>query len=241
MNDLEEQGIYDGPSKEVQIQKIFSEIAPRYDLLNHLLSANIDKVWRKKAIGHLGWEVCRSGCYLDSCAGTFDLGLELVKEDDFSGAVVAGDFALPMLKRGLPKITSQILPVCGDALRMPFPNEIFDGAMVGFGIRNLSDLDTGFVELARLLRPGAKLVILEFSVPPNWILRKLYHFYFHNILPVIGRMLSGHTWAYTYLPESVKDFPEPQELSESLLQAGFQEVDWKYLTGGVVTIHIAVR
>ena len=124
---------------------------------------------------------------------------------------------------------------------MPFPNEIFDGAMVGFGIRNLSDLDTGFAELARLLRPGAKLVILEFSVPPNWILRKLYHFYFHNILPVIGRMLSGHTWAYTYLPESVKDFPEPQELSESLLQAGFQEVDWKYLTGGVVTIHVAVR
>ena len=241
MNDLEYQGIYDGPSKEVQIQKIFSEIAPRYDLLNHLLSANIDKVWRKKAIGYLGWEVCQSGCYLDSCAGTFDLGLELVKEDDFSGAVVAGDFALPMLKRGLPKITSQILPVCGDALRMPFPNEIFDGAMVGFGIRNLSDLDTGFAELARVLRPGAKLVILEFSVPPNWILRKLYHFYFHNILPVIGRMLSGHTWAYTYLPESVKDFPEPQELSESLLQAGFQEVDWKYLTGGVVTIHVAVR
>ncbi len=241
MNDLDTKSVCDGPSKEVQVQKIFSEIAPRYDLLNHLLSVNIDKFWRKKAIGHLGWEGNRSGYYLDSCAGTFDLGLELAKKDDFTGVIVSSDFALPMLKQGLRKIPPQVLPVCGDALRMPFSDRTFDGAIVGFGIRNLSDLNIGFDELSRVLRPGARLVILEFSVPPNWILRKLYHFYFHNILPVIGRILSGHTWAYTYLPESVKDFPSPEELGRKLLHAGFEKVDWKFLTGGVVTIHVAVR
>jgi|TARA_B110000116_G_C16800129_1_gene569733 demethylmenaquinone methyltransferase/2-methoxy-6-polyprenyl-1,4-benzoquinol methylase len=241
MNVSANRKIPDGPDKEVQVQTIFSEIAPRYDLLNHLLSLNIDRIWRKKAIRALEWESKSTGRYLDSCAGTFDLGLELVKQRAFAGVVVSSDFALPMLKRGLHKITSEIFPVCGDALRMPFPPGSFDGAMVGFGIRNLANLETGFRDLARVLRPGGKLVILEFSVPPNWILRKLYHFYFHNVLPIVGRILSGHAWAYTYLPESVRDFPGPQELSKKLLKAGFKEVTWRFITGGVVTIHVAVR
>jgi demethylmenaquinone methyltransferase/2-methoxy-6-polyprenyl-1,4-benzoquinol methylase len=241
MNSIDNKKFSGEPGKEVQVQKIFSEIAPRYDLLNHLLSVNIDKIWRKKAIHSLEWRENSSGRYLDSCAGTFDLGLELVKQDAFSGVVVSSDFALPMLKQGLNKITANIFPVCGDALMMPFPSGSFDGAMVGFGIRNLADLGTGFRELARVLRPGSRLVILEFSVPRNWVLRKCYHFYFHNILPVVGRILSGHAWAYTYLPESVKDFPDPQKISKKLLNAGFKEVTWRFLTGGVVTVHVAVR
>ena len=117
----------------------------------------------------------------------------------------------------------------------------FDGATVGFGMRNLADLRAGFSAFARVLRPGARLVILEFTEPPNRVLRALYHFYFHHILPVVGRIVSGHPWAYTYLPESVKEFPGPEELAVLLAEAGFGNVEWRLVTGGIAAIHVAVR
>ena len=227
-----------GADRERQVQQIFSEIAPRYDLLNHVLSLNIDRSWRRKAVDRLEWEAAPEGTYLDACAGTFDLALELAGRGRFAGRVVASDFAHPMLVTGTSKIEgAPIRPVCGDSLRLPFGDDVFDGATVGFGVRNLARLETGLAEFRRVVRPGRRLVVLEFTVPPNPIVRAGYLFYFHNILPLVGRVVSGHPWAYTYLPESVKEFPGPADLGALFESVGFRDVGWKLLSGGIAAIH----
>jgi demethylmenaquinone methyltransferase/2-methoxy-6-polyprenyl-1,4-benzoquinol methylase len=227
-----------GTERERQVQRIFSEIAPRYDLLNHVLSLNIDRTWRRKAVARLGWETAPGGRYLDACSGTFDLALELERREDFRGSVVASDFAHPMLVQGGRKIAgSSIRPVCGDSLGLPFPDDAFDGATVGFGVRNLSDLRRGLAEFRRVIRPGRRLVILEFTTPPNAVVRAGYMFYFRRILPVVGRIVSGHPWAYTYLPESVKEFPGPKELGALMESVGFSDVGYQLVTGGIAAIH----
>jgi demethylmenaquinone methyltransferase/2-methoxy-6-polyprenyl-1,4-benzoquinol methylase len=227
-----------GADREKQVQQIFSEIAPRYDLLNHVLSLNIDRSWRRKAVRRLEWKSRPEGTYLDACAGTFDLALELAGQPGFRGRVVASDFAYPMLVTGLPKIeAAPVRSVCGDSLRLPFQDGSFDGATVGFGVRNLSKLDTGLRELRRVLKPGRRLVVLEFTVPPNAVMRAAYLFYFHHVLPRVGRIVSGHPWAYTYLPNSVKEFPGPEDLGALFRSAGFTDVGWKLVSGGIAAIH----
>lgn len=227
-----------GADRERQVQQIFSEIAPRYDLLNHVLSLNIDRSWRRKAIDILEWEDRPGGTYLDACAGTYDLALELADRASFSGSVVASDFAQPMLAEGLKKISAAaVRPVCGDSLDLPFADDAFDGATVGFGVRNLARLEQGLTEFRRVLKPGRRLVVLEFTVPPNPVMRAGYHMYFHHVLPIVGRIVSGHPWAYTYLPESVKEFPGPKELSELFDAVGFEETGWKLVSGGIAAIH----
>ncbi len=228
----------EGADRAKQVRQIFSEIAPRYDLLNHVLSLNIDRSWRKRAVQRLGWEDAPDGTYLDACAGTFDLALELAGRKGFEGRVVASDFAHPMLVHGAPKIDgSPVSSVCGDALRLPFPDASFDGATVGFGARNLSDLRAGLTELRRVLKRGRRLVVLDFTIPPNPLVRAGYLFYFHNVLPIVGRLVSGHPWAYTYLPRSVKDFPGPSELGSLFEKLGFGDVGWDLLSGGIAAIH----
>ncbi len=227
-----------GAERERQVQRIFSEIAPRYDMLNHVLSLNIDRSWRRKAVANLGWEAAPEGRFLDACAGTFDLALELERKEGFRGSVVASDFAHPMLVQGGRKIAgAAIRPVCGDSLELPFPDDVFDGATVGFGVRNLSDLAKGLSEFRRVLKPGKRLVILEFTTPPNALVRAGYLFYFRRILPVVGRVVSGHPWAYTYLPESVKEFPGPNELGALMESVGFEDVGYRLVTGGIAAIH----
>lgn len=231
-----------GPDRERQVRRIFSEIAPRYDLLNHVLSLNVDRRWRRRAVDLLGWERRPRGRFLDACAGTYDLALELSGREGFEGEVVAADFALPMLVEGLEKLPEAgVSPVCGDTLRLPFPDASFEGITVGFGVRNLADLSRGFAELQRVLRPGGNLVILEFTVPPNPLLRGLYLFYFTRILPLVGRIVSGHPWAYTYLPESVREFPGPDELAALLEEAGFARVVQELVTGGIAALHVAEK
>jgi demethylmenaquinone methyltransferase/2-methoxy-6-polyprenyl-1,4-benzoquinol methylase len=231
-----------GTDREEQVQRIFSEIAPRYDLLNHVLSLNIDRAWRRKAVDRLGWERAPGGVFLDACAGTFDLSLELASRSGFGGRVVASDFAQPMLVKGTPKLEGvAVSAVCGDSLRLPFPDAAFDGATVGFGVRNLSDLARGLSELRRVLRPGARLVVLEFTTPPNAFVRAGYLFYFHRVLPVVGRLVSGHPWAYTYLPESVKEFPGPTALEGLFREVGFAGTGYQLLTFGIAAIHWGVK
>ena len=228
----------EGADRERQVRQIFSEIAPRYDLLNHVLSLNIDRSWRRKAVDRLLWDRAPRGTFLDACAGTFDLALELAGRRGFDGSVVASDFAHPMLVQGAPKVEgAPIRPVCGDSLRLPFADGSFDGVTVGFGVRNLAELGAGLAEFRRVLAPGRRLVVLEFTVPPNPIVRAGYLFYFHNVLPVVGRIVSGHPWAYTYLPESVKHFPGPKELGALLEDAGFHDLGWQLVSGGIAAIH----
>jgi len=229
-----------GVRREHQVRQIFSEIAPRYDLLNHVLSLNIDRRWRRRAVSELGIDRAPEGCYLDACSGTFDLAIELTRFAGFRGEVVATDFALPMLSEGQSKLAGlPVRPACADTLRLPFRDESFDGAIVGFGVRNLSDLDAGFGEFRRVLRTGSRLVILEFTVPPNRVVRAGYMLYFTRILPLIGRAVSGHPWAYTYLPASVHEHPGPSQLADKLRAAGFQSARWSLVTLGIAAIHVA--
>jgi demethylmenaquinone methyltransferase/2-methoxy-6-polyprenyl-1,4-benzoquinol methylase len=216
------------------VREMFSAIAPRYDLLNHLLSLNIDRSWRRRAVDRLGWHSRPDGRYLDVCAGTLDLAIELARRPGFTGHVLAVDFSQPMLRKGIPKIARlAVAPACADALRLPAASDSFDGAMAAFGIRNLADVDAGLRELKRALRPGARLVILDFAMPKRRSLRWLYRFYFTRLLPLAGRIISKHSYAYTYLPESVLRFAEPEEFAALLTGAGYEDVGWELLSGGV--------
>jgi demethylmenaquinone methyltransferase/2-methoxy-6-polyprenyl-1,4-benzoquinol methylase len=154
--------------------------------------------------------------------------------------VVGADFVVPMLKLGRDK--ARLLSAVGaDALELPFADGEFEGCTVGFGVRNLASLDDGLREAARVLKPGARLVVLEFSTPRRWPVRMAYLFYFMHVLPWIGRMVSKHKTAYSYLPASVRDFPDPDALAERFRQAGFRDVDYQPVTFGIAVIHWGVR
>lgn len=226
------------PIKRSYVQRIFSEIAPRYDLLNSLLSLGVDRWWRRTAIRRLGWERAPGGMYLDLCAGTLDVGAALVRARGFTGSVVGADFAEPMLRAGRGKASrSTLWPVVADALSLPLADASCAGAIVAFGIRNVADLDASLAEVRRVLEPGGRFVILELSTPPQRIVRALYLFYFHHILPRLGALISGHPTAYGYLPASVMNFPEGAELAERMRAAGFGQVSWNRLALGIAAIH----
>lgn len=228
-----------GEGKREYVQQIFSEIAPRYDLLNHLLSFNIDKGWRRRALAALDWRAHPAGRYLDLCAGTLDVGAALVHEAGFAGTVIGADFAVPMLRHGAGKAPrDRLAPVGADALALPLANDSIDGAIVAFGIRNVANLEAGLREVRRVLKPGARFVILEFSTPRSRVVRAGYHAYFHHLLPIIGRLVSGHRTAYRYLPASVAHFPTEERLADAMRSAGFAHVRFERLTLGVAAIHV---
>lgn len=231
-----------GAEKRAYVRQIFSEIAPRYDFLNHVLSLNIDRIWRRKAIAELALERDPEGTYLDLCAGTMDISVMIGRAKNFRGAVVSADFAEPMLKEGRHKIGhAKISPVAADAVELPFPSESMSGAIVAFGIRNVAGLDAALTEVRRVLAPGARFVILEFSRPDSTVLNALYQQYFKRILPAIGSFISGHPTAYRYLPDSVSNFPTREDLAGRMRSAGFSKVSWRPLTFGVAAIHRGER
>jgi demethylmenaquinone methyltransferase/2-methoxy-6-polyprenyl-1,4-benzoquinol methylase len=222
-----------------RVREMFGGIARRYDLLNHLLSANLDRSWRRAAARRLP-EGGR-GRVLDLCGGTGDLSVELVRRDR-ARLVVCCDFAHPMLvlarrkfaKKGL---ADRCLVLEGDGLRLPFADGAFDAVTIAFGIRNLDGLDSGLREMLRVLRPEGRLVVLEFSRPSGRLFSRLYSFYLNRLLPRMGDGLTGGGGAYGYLSRTIADFPEPALLAGRIREAGFAACEWTPLTGGIVSIH----
>lgn len=234
----------EGPDKSPQrISGMFDSIAPRYDLLNHVLSAGLDRRWRNQAIDALG--VPPGARVLDLCTGTADLALAATAR--IPGARVLGvDFSGEMLRRGLMKVrrgteADAIQLVRGDASRVPAAGGSVDAVTIGFGIRNVAEPGEALLEIARVLRPGGRLAILEFGEPRIPGVRTLYRWYFRYLLPLIGRLVSKHQSAYSYLPASVGAFPPPAEFARRLTAAGFSHVEAVPLTFGIVYLYVASR
>ncbi|MER3555108.1 MAG: bifunctional demethylmenaquinone methyltransferase/2-methoxy-6-polyprenyl-1,4-benzoquinol methylase UbiE [Meiothermus sp.] len=227
------------PSQEKakRVQQMFSEIAPRYDLLNRVLSAGVDRSWRAAAVAAALEK--RPKRILDLATGTGDIAL-LLKKLAPEAEVVGGDFAPPMLELARQKASKaglEINFVEADALALPFPEERFDAITIAFGFRNFADYDQALRELYRVLAPGGRLAILEFPPPPSGGLGALYRLYFTKVLPLVGGLVSGNAAAYRYLPESVERFPEPEMLGTMMGSAGFRS-QYKLLTGGIAALHL---
>ncbi len=228
-----------GPGgKAARVRSMFAEIAPSYDFLNHALSLNIDKRWRRFVIKKVADRLLRPGATaLDLCCGTAELSLEL-------GALVPTmgiDFCHPMLELGMKKVRRAGLPIDlveGDALNVPFGDSVFDVVTVAFGLRNVDDAKAGLREIHRLLKPGGRGAVLEFSRPKTPVFRDLFHFYFTRLLPRIGNAISGSRFAYQYLPESVQAFPDQEGLASLMRAVGFSEVRYYNLFAGVACLHL---
>ena len=214
------------------VRGMFDGIAPVYDVMNRLMTAGLDRRWRRLAVSEVVWPGDR---VLDACCGTGDLAVAAERR---GGRVVGLDFSEPMLERARRK-SGTIEWVRGDALALPFADREFDAATVGFGVRNLEDLEAGLRELNRVLRPGGQVAVLEVTRPTG-VLRPFFRLWFDVLVPVAGRVLPGGK-AYTYLPASVRRFPGPQDLSALLGHAGFEDVRYRLLGGGIVALHVARR
>ena len=232
-----------------RIAAMFDAIAPRYDLLNHVLSAGIDRRWRRRMIASL--QLTGRETLIDVCTGTADVALEARRgaaagRREVAGRVLGVDFAAAMLVLGLRKVRdaaegAHIMLVRGDATRIPAPDAAADAATVAFGVRNVQQTDVACAELARVLRRGGRLAILEFGAPRIPGVRALYRWYFRHVLPLVGKVMSGHPGAYSYLPASVGTFPPPNEFVELLRKAGFVDVRADPLTAGVVYLYTGER
>ena len=226
-----------------RIAGMFDAIAPRYDLLNHVLSAGLDRRWRDQAVDALA--LGPNARVLDLCTGTADLAIATVRRA--TGATVVGvDFAGEMLRLGLAKIRrggldGTIRLVRGDAAHIPLADATCDAVTIGFGIRNVAEPHRALAEIARVLRPGGRLAILEFGQPRIPGIRTLYDWYFRYLLPLVGRMVSKHQSAYSYLPASVGTFPSPPEFSRTIAAANFSQVRAVPLTFGIVYMYVAQR
>ncbi len=224
-------------AKAQAIQKMFSEIAPRYDLLNRVLSAGVDRSWRVAAVKAALEN--NPGRILDLATGTGDIAL-LLKKASPQAEVIGGDFAPPMLelaRQKAQKVGLNIPFIEADALRLPFPDNHFDAVTIAFGFRNFADYTKALAELHRVIAPGGRLCILEFPPPPKSGLGVLYRFYFTRVLPLIGGLVSGSASAYRYLPESVERFPDPSTLATMMGLAGFN-TRYQLFTGGITALHI---
>lgn len=229
--------------KKVFVKEKFSAISHKYDFLNSVLSFQIDRYWRWVTIREL--KQFPDGAVLDLCAGTLPLSLELTRQAP-ERQVFAIDFCEDMLRAGVKTLPSdnrreRIFPVCGDGEKIPAHDESFWGITVAFGVRNLGNTQDGLEEMHRVLKPGGKLLILEFSRPTNSIVKPVYNFYLNKVLPKIAGVVSGDKEAYEYLASSIAAFYKPEELMDMMKKVGFRSVHCRPLTFGVVTVYIGVK
>ena len=211
------------------VRSMFDRISPVYDAMNRTMTVGLDQRWRRAAVAAV---VQPGDRVLDACCGTGDLA---GAAQEVGGTVTGLDFSERMLERARRK-SGQVEWVQGDALALPFSDGSFDAATVGFGVRNLDELEGGLVELRRVLRPGGRLAILEIT-KPSGLLAPFYRLWFDGFVPLLGKLLPGGS-AYTYLPASVRRFPGPDELAALLRGAGFEDVRWRTFAGGIVALHI---
>ncbi len=234
-------------AKEVEhsqaVKAMFSGIAPRYDLLNHVLSLNIDRRWRRKVKKELQTVLDDpNAVVLDVACGTGDLSVELQKGS--TASVIGTDFCRPMLAVAAEKNAGAGLAIPyveADAMRLPCADASFDAVTIAFGLRNLPNFENGLMELLRVLKPGGRLVVLECSHPPVPVFREAYEFYFNTLLPRIGGLVSGSRSAYQYLPSSVSKFPDQRALAALMEKAGFINIRWQNLTGGIAALHSGAK
>ncbi len=234
-----------------RVREMFTQIAPRYDLLNHLLSLQLDRLWRARAAKLLRSVLHRpDALVLDFCCGTGDLAFALGRAG--KARILGADFAHTMLVRAKAKSATHSLSAGAnasprmsffeaDALRLPFADASFDLVTSAFGFRNLANYEAGLREIQRVLKPGGTIAILEFSEPPQGLLGDLYRWYFTRVLPKIGWLVSGHQSAYTYLPKSVARFFRPAELAALMTNVGYQSVEFREWTIGTVALHTGTR
>ncbi len=230
--------------KEKLVHRHFDTVSTRYDFMNTLLSFGMHYPWKWTAVRLL--ELQAGDRVLDVCGGTADLAILAARQIGPAGRVVVYDINRAMMVAGRPKLAkaglaSRIALLQGDAERLSCPDASFDAAMVGFGIRNLTHPEQGFKEMHRVLKPGGRLMCLEFSQPVNYWFRRLYDFYSFYIMPLMGRLFVGSWQAYTYLPESIRMFAHPEEVSATLAGLGFTQIRYRRLTNGIAVIHLAVK
>jgi demethylmenaquinone methyltransferase/2-methoxy-6-polyprenyl-1,4-benzoquinol methylase len=231
--------------REARIRRMFGEIAPWYDFLNHLLSLNIDKRWRARTARLVPPGPATDGPILDLCTGTGDLALAYHRAALGAVPIVAADFCREMLVRGERKAAeagASVRFVEADAQALPFADGTFQIVAIAFGLRNITDTDRGLAEMVRVTRPGGRVAILEFSRPRHWLLGRIYRSYFRYVLPMEGQLLSRNRQsAYRYLPESVLRFPDHEELAAKLRAHGLAEVRFEPFTCGIATLYVGVK
>ncbi|TAM92723.1 bifunctional demethylmenaquinone methyltransferase/2-methoxy-6-polyprenyl-1,4-benzoquinol methylase UbiE [bacterium] len=224
--------------KSTYVREMFATIAPKYDVANRVMTAGIDESWRRRAIREL--RVAPGGEVLDLCCGTGDLSFANARSDR-ARRIVGVDFCEPMLKVARERnaeFADRISFIEGDVMALPFEDARFDGATMGFSMRNVVDIGATLREIRRVLKPGARFVNLDVSKPPNPLWRSLFYFHFYKIVPLLGGLLSGSKSAYAYLPNSLTNFPGADGLAACFVQAGYADVRFVRLLGGIVAIHV---
>jgi demethylmenaquinone methyltransferase/2-methoxy-6-polyprenyl-1,4-benzoquinol methylase len=227
-----------------RVRAMFGKVARRYDLLNHLLSMDVDRIWRARTRARLSAALSQPGVrVLDMCCGTADL-LFLLEAQQPEAVITGCDFSRPMLalaQRKAAQCGSRAMLIEADALQLPVSDDSLDVVATAFGFRNLVNYESGLAEMVRVLRPGGTAAILEFTTPPAPLMAAVYNFYAARLLPAIGAAISDSGEAYKYLPQSVRRFPKAEELAGEMRRAGFSQVSYEYMTCGIVALHLATR
>lgn len=223
------------------VREMFSAIAPRYDLLNHLLSMNVDRLWWRRAARTFTYILARpEACVLDLCCGTADMALALRRHAASTAKILGADFSHAMLVLAARKTGERVRLFEADALSLPAGDACFDLVVSAFGFRNLTDYDAGLREIFRVLRPGGEVGILDFGEPKG-VLGRIYRVYFRRVLPAVGTIISGVRGPYAYLPASVERFPDPSQMQEGMRAAGFHDVSWTPYTFGIAGLYRGKR